>query len=74
MVTVEKLSGQTKYMAVLMYTFGVFVPRKRAQDKCSYADVSVAPDALVLLRIERKGLFGNLCVAFVAFLIFLLFF
>lgn len=72
-MTVEKLSGQTKYMAVLMYTFGVFVPCKRAQDKCSYADVSVAPDALVLLRIERKGLFGNLCVVFVAFLLFFFF-
>lgn len=36
-VTVEKLSVHVKYMAVLMYTFGVFCSEQGAEDECACA-------------------------------------
>lgn len=54
-------------MAVVMYTFGVFVQCEELRINARMPFACVVTDAISLLRM-KKGLFDNSCIAFVAFL------
>ncbi len=54
-------------MAVLMYTFGVFVQREELRINVRVPFAYVVADAISLLCM-KIGLFDNFCIAFVAFL------
>lgn len=55
-------------MAVLMYTFGVFVQCEELRINVRMPFACAVTDAISLLCMgEKKGLFDNFCNAFVAF-------
>lgn len=56
-VTVEKLSEQAKYMAVLMYTFGVFVQSWGLRIHVRVLLASALTDANLSVVLGREGIF-----------------
>lgn len=56
-VTVEKLSVQAKYMAVLMYTFGVFVQSWGPRINVRVLFVGALTDANLSVVLGREGIF-----------------